>query len=149
MHIAEILTRFLDMHALHALYLNLKAVKKIDYITYIGQFDKFVDIPRNTTKKTGAYKEYLQALKDYLVYFMERTRPLHNLAEDFQKSDTEVMFSDGTLPGWPPLAPPQQATTDISAYSSPFELESLGLDRLKAALMSLGLKCGGYFVLLY
>ncbi|VDM52614.1 unnamed protein product [Angiostrongylus costaricensis] len=170
--------RFLDMHALHALYLNLKAVKKIDYITYIGQFDKFIEIPRNTTKKTGAYKEYLHALKpnityssrlfiqDYLVYFMERTRPLHNFAEDFQKSDTEVkrMFSEGTLPGWPPLTTPQQvnscgsflflmttlfdftiiqATIDISAYSSPFELESLGLDRLKAALMTLGLKCGG------
>ncbi|KAJ1357799.1 hypothetical protein KIN20_016031 [Parelaphostrongylus tenuis] len=56
--------RFLDMHALHALYLNLKAVKKIDYITYISLFDKFVDIPKNTTKKTGVYKEYLEALKD-------------------------------------------------------------------------------------
>ncbi|EPB77025.1 hypothetical protein ANCCEY_03859 [Ancylostoma ceylanicum] len=36
-----------------------------------------------------------------------------------------------------------QATIDVSAYSSPAELESLGLDRLKAALMALGLKCGG------
>ncbi|PIO68508.1 hypothetical protein TELCIR_09702 [Teladorsagia circumcincta] len=51
---------------------------------------------------------------------MERTRPLHNLKEDFAK-----------------------ASIDVSAYSSPVELESLGLDRLKAALMALGLKCGG------
>lgn len=36
-----------------------------------------------------------------------------------------------------------QAAIDVSAYSSPVELESLGLDRLKAALMALGLKCGG------
>ena len=34
----------------------------------------------------------------------------------------------------------------MSAYSSPTELESLGLDRLKAALMALGLKCGGSVV---
>ncbi|ETN78330.1 splicing factor 3A subunit 3 family protein [Necator americanus] len=138
--------RFLDMHSLHALYLNLKAVKKIDYITYLSQFDRFVDIPRNITKKTGAYKEYLHALKDYLVYFMDRTRPLHNLAEDFRKSDAEVdrMLADGTLPGWQSHPTNMQhATIDVSAYSSPTELESLGLDRLKAALSALGLKCGG------
>ncbi|CAJ0608153.1 unnamed protein product [Cylicocyclus nassatus] len=78
------------MHSLHALYINLKHITKIDYIFYLGQFDKFTDIPKNTTKKTGAYKEYLHAVKDYLVYFMERTRPLHNLEEDFKKSDTEI-----------------------------------------------------------
>lgn len=138
--------RFLDMHALHAMYLNLKNVKKLDYITYLGQFDKFVDIPRNTTKKTGAYKDYLIALKDYLVYFMDRTRPLHSLKEDFQKSDADVerMLAEGTLPGWhSSLSTPKEAAIDVSAYSSPVELESLGLDRLKAALMALGLKCGG------
>ncbi|XGW08369.1 hypothetical protein V3C99_011023, partial [Haemonchus contortus] len=137
--------RFLDMHEIHALYLNLKAVKRLDYITYLAQFDRFTDIPRNTTKKTGAYKEYLNTLKEYLVYFMERTRPLHSLKEDFAKSDAEVdrLLAEGTLPGWPSQPPPKEAAIDVSAYSSPLELESLGLDRLKAALMALGLKCGG------
>lgn len=32
---------------------------------------------------------------------------------------------------------------DLSAFSSWEELASLGLDRLKSALMALGLKCGG------
>ena len=32
---------------------------------------------------------------------------------------------------------------DLSAFSSPEELASLGLDRIKSALMALGLKCGG------
>lgn len=36
------------------------------------------------------------------------------------------------------------AHLDLSAFSSPEELMSLGLDRLKSALMALGLKCGGY-----
>jgi hypothetical protein len=40
------------------------------------------------------------------------------------------------------------AHLDLSAFSSWEELASLGLDRLKSALMALGLKCGGY-VLLY
>ncbi|KAK6053476.1 hypothetical protein COOONC_09015 [Cooperia oncophora] len=135
------------MHEIHALYLNLKNVKKLGYITYLAQFDKFTEVPRNTTKKTGAYEEYLNTLKEYLVYFMERTRPLHNLKEDFAKSDAEVdrMLAEGTLPGWPKQNAPKEvpfskldvAAIDVSAYSSPLELESLGLDRLKAALMAL------------
>ena len=36
------------------------------------------------------------------------------------------------------------AHLDLTAFSSPEELMSLGLDRLKSALMALGLKCGGY-----
>jgi splicing factor 3A subunit 3 len=35
------------------------------------------------------------------------------------------------------------AALDISAFSSCEELASLGLDRLKSALIALGLKCGG------
>lgn len=35
------------------------------------------------------------------------------------------------------------AALDLSAFSSWEELASLGLDRLKSALMALGLKCGG------
>lgn len=36
------------------------------------------------------------------------------------------------------------AHLDLSAFSSWEELASLGLDRLKSALLALGLKCGGY-----
>lgn len=35
------------------------------------------------------------------------------------------------------------ASLDLSAYSTWEELVSLGLDRIKSALMALGLKCGG------
>jgi hypothetical protein len=36
------------------------------------------------------------------------------------------------------------AHLDLSAFTSWEELASLGLDRLKSALMALGLKCGGF-----
>lgn len=36
------------------------------------------------------------------------------------------------------------AHLELSAFSSWEELASLGLDRLKSALMALGLKCGGF-----
>ena len=35
------------------------------------------------------------------------------------------------------------AHLDLSAFSSPEELGTLGLYRLKSALIALGLKCGG------
>ena len=40
------------------------------------------------------------------------------------------------------------AHLDLSAFSSWEELASLGLDRLKSALMALGLKCGGWGLLI-
>ena len=36
------------------------------------------------------------------------------------------------------------APLDLTAFSTVEELASLGLNRLKSALMALGLKCGGY-----
>lgn len=57
--------------------------------------DKFADIPRHTTKKTGAYKDYLMHLKDYLVSFMERTRPMYDLDKEFSR--VGLMFKYTTL----------------------------------------------------
>jgi splicing factor 3A subunit 3 len=61
--------------------------------------------------------------------------------------DFEGKFSSGDFPGWPRETGGALAHTgahlDLSAFSSPEELASLGLDRIKSALMALGLKCGG------
>ncbi|KAJ8314975.1 hypothetical protein KUTeg_007125 [Tegillarca granosa] len=63
------------------------------------------------------------------------------------KTDFESQWTDGSFPGWPKEATGALAHTgahlDLSAFSSSEELASLGLDRLKSALMALGLKCGG------
>lgn len=42
---------------------------------------------------------------------------------------------------------PQSAEIDLSKYENVEELEALGADRLKAALLTLGLKCGGFVLL--
>lgn len=42
-----------------------------------------------------------------------------------------------------PAAPVKPQALDLSKYGSQEELEGLGLDRLKAALMAMELKCGG------
>ena len=51
------------------------------------------------------------------------------------------------FPGWPKetggALTSMGAHLDLSPFSSPEELMSLGLDRLKSALLALGLKCGG------
>jgi len=62
--------------------------------------------------------------------------------EDFSKQ-----WESGNFPGWPKETSGALAHTgaylDLSAFSSAEELASLGLDRLKSALMALNLKCGG------
>ena len=58
-----------------------------------------------------------------------------------------MKFERGECPGWAREQAGAMAHTgahlDLSAFSSPDELSTLGLDRLKSALIALGLKCGG------
>lgn len=42
-----------------------------------------------SSKKSGFYREYLIELKNYLVDFLDRTRPLHDVNETFAKTDAE------------------------------------------------------------
>jgi hypothetical protein len=46
--------RFLDLHALHEQYVNLKNFKKTDYLTYLSEFDHFSDYPKEH-KYNGEY----------------------------------------------------------------------------------------------
>ncbi|TNN47896.1 Splicing factor 3A subunit 3 [Liparis tanakae] len=75
----------------------------------------------------GAEKlEYLEMLLEYLQDYTDRVKPLLDQNELYGKVliEFEKKWDNGSFPGWP-------------------ELASLGLDRLKSALMALGLKCGG------
>lgn len=75
-------------------------------------------------------------------HFLTLTREVQKADKEFQKQ-----WANGTFPGWPKETESVLANTgahlDLSAFSSWEELASLGLDRLKSALMALGLKCGG------
>lgn len=61
--------------------------------------------------------------------------------------DFDGKFERGECPGWARETVGAMAHSgahlDLSAFSSAEELATLGLDRLKSALIALGLKCGG------
>ncbi|XP_060077482.1 splicing factor 3A subunit 3-like [Ylistrum balloti] len=139
--------KYLDLHECYEKYINLKGIEKVDYLTYMTTFDQLFEIPKD--KKNAAYKEYLLFLLEYLEDYTQRVRPLLDIGDEMDnvKLEFEAQWTDGTFPGWPKEATGALAHTgahlDLSAFSSWEELASLGLDRLKSALMALGVKCGG------
>lgn len=66
------------------------------------------------------------------------------------KDDFQKMWANHQVPGWPKETGSVLSNTgaplDLTAFNSWEELSSLGLDRLKSALIAIGLKCGGYFI---
>lgn len=139
--------KYLDLHELYDKFLNLRGVERIDYLTYLETFDRLFDIAKE--KKNPEYRRYIEALLDYLYDYTHRVLPLYDLEGELEKvmSAFEEQWSKGNFPGWMKDASSALAHSgahlDLSAFSSPEELASLGLDRLKQALQALGLKCGG------
>lgn len=140
--------KFLDLNEAFLKYLNLKGLEKMDYLTYLSKFDHLFEIPKER-KMSQDYKEYLNALLDYLTDYCGRVKPLLDLDKEFRSAEEEfkIQFESGTFPGWPKetgsALTHSAGQLDLSGFSSPAELASLGLDRLKSALQSLSLKCGG------
>ncbi|KAB7505813.1 Splicing factor 3A subunit 3 [Armadillidium nasatum] len=139
--------KYLDLHECYNKYVNIKGIPKLDYIAYLGTFDHLYEIPKE--KKTTQYKEYLYILLDYLCNYTDRVKPLLNMSTEFESVQKEFdeQWEAGKFPGWPKetggALTSMGAHLDLSAFSSQEELMSLGLDRLKSALMALNLKCGG------
>ncbi|XP_023330503.1 splicing factor 3A subunit 3 [Eurytemora carolleeae] len=139
--------KYLDLHECYDKFINLKGVERMDYIQYIKNFDALADIPKE--RKNADYKNYLSILSDYLYSFLNRTKPLLRLDDELldASADIDGKLERGELPGWAKEQQGAMAHTgahlDLSAFSTPEELSSLGLDRLKSGLLALGLKCGG------
>lgn len=139
--------KFLDLHECYDKYVNIKGVERLDYIGYIQAFEKLADIPKE--RKGADYRAYLTTLYEYLYSFVSRTRPLFDLEGEMAEAvkDLDGRLERGECPGWAREQQGAMAHTgahlDLSAFDSAEELASLGLDRLKSALMALGLKCGG------
>lgn len=139
--------RYLDLHECYNLYLNIRGVEKTDYINYLMTFDHVFDIPKE--RKNMEYKKYLDTLITYLYDFITRVRPLVDLETELEQVEIDFkrQWDAGQFPGWPKEQESALTHTgahlDLSAFSSWEELASLGLDRLKSALMALGIKCGG------
>merc|ERR1712008_37627 len=139
--------RFLDLHECYEKYVNLKGVEKTDYVTYLTVFDRLFDIPKD--KKGSEFRAYFGMLLDYLYDFTKRVQPLLDINTELEdvRTEFEPKFNSGEFQGWPKETGGALTHTgahlDLSAFSSSEEIASLGLDRLKSALMALGLKCGG------
>lgn len=139
--------KYLDLHESYNRYVNLKNSEQMDYLSYLVSFDRLFDIPKE--RKNYEYKVYVNALLDYLYSFIQRTKPILNIEQELHESveEFETKYVEGTFLGWPKETGSALAHSgahlDLSAFSSPEELMSLGLDRLKTALQALNLKCGG------
>ncbi|KAG8172909.1 hypothetical protein JTE90_015428, partial [Oedothorax gibbosus] len=139
--------KFLDLHECYEKFLNIRGVEKVDYLSYLSIFDQLFDIPKE--RKNSDYKKYVESLLEYLENYISRVKPLLDLSDEMESltAEFERQWEMGTFPGWSKET--ESALThagahlDLSAFSSWEELASLGLDRLKSALMALGLKCGG------
>jgi splicing factor 3A subunit 3 len=113
----------------------------------LSEYDQFFSIAKE--KKNQEYKLYLEELFNYLYNYLLRVKPLIDINKELQQvsEEFEKKWLEGTFPGWPKETSgalmKSGAYLDLSSYTSWEELASLGLDRLKLALMALGLKCGG------
>ncbi|XP_075493797.1 splicing factor SF3a60 homolog [Primulina tabacum] len=142
--------RYLDLHELYNDYINAKFGKQIDYSIYLDLFSQ----PENIScklKLTRQYKEYMEKLLEYLIYFFERAEPLQDLERIFSKvvSDFEEQWSNGQVEGWEnegqknAAIPEQNQIIDLDYYGTVEELMIVGPEKLKEALAVLGLKTGG------
>ncbi|KAH7557788.1 hypothetical protein JRO89_XS11G0220500 [Xanthoceras sorbifolium] len=146
----EAFGRHLDLHELYCQYINSKFGEHIEYSAYLDVFSQLHKISRKM-KMTSQYREYMENLLEYLIYFFQRTEPLQDLDRIFSKvvADFEEQWAKGTVEGWENegqenghvLA--QLTVIDLDYYSTVEELMEVGPEKLKEALAALGLKSGG------
>ncbi|XP_044479793.1 splicing factor SF3a60 homolog [Mangifera indica] len=146
----EAFGRYLDLHELFNQYINSKFGERIEYSAYLDVFSQPLKIPRKM-KMTRQYREYMENLLEYLIYFFQRTEPLQDLDRIFSKvvADFEEQWANGTIPGWNNEGeenghvPTEHTVIDLDYYSTVEELMEVGSEKLKEALAMLGLKSGG------
>jgi splicing factor 3A subunit 3 len=144
----EVFGKYLDLHQYFHKFTNIPDVGSAsqDYLQYLDRFNSFFYIPE-AYKQSKAYTTYLSELYDYLEGFLRRVQPLIDIKEvvaDWQKT-FEQKWKTGTVMGWKVKAAPTSEGNPLrlGMFNDPSELEALGGDRLKEALVALNLKCGG------
>lgn len=109
----EAFGKYLDLHEQHEMFLNLAPAKadnngdnggeerRMTYLEYLSEFDKFEAIPKSVKYRT-AYEKYLESLRNYLESWFERAQPLYDL-ESLQTNAAETfekLWETGMVPGW-------------------------------------------------
>ncbi|KAI9384111.1 hypothetical protein POPTR_012G012800v4 [Populus trichocarpa] len=146
----EAFGKYLDMHELYNQYNNLKFEKPIEYSAYLDIFSQPNIVPRKL-KFSRQYREYMENLLEYLVYFFQRTEPLQDLDRIFSKVTTEFeeQWENDAVQGWEKTSQENghlsadHTVIDLDFYSTVEELKEVGPEKLKEALAALGLKSGG------
>eukprot|EP00243_Klebsormidium_subtile_P004114 TRINITY_DN17896_c0_g1_i1.p2 TRINITY_DN17896_c0_g1~~TRINITY_DN17896_c0_g1_i1.p2 ORF type:complete len:517 (+),score=201.30 TRINITY_DN17896_c0_g1_i1:191-1741(+) len=150
----EALGRFLDLHELHASFINSKFgprdgdEEEREYMRYLDTFHQVENIPRHF-KSSKQYRDYLSSLLAYLRSFYERTEPLKDVTQLLSKVETEFQnqWAAGSVSGWEGAseAGPKASENvlDVEAYDSVEELLEVGTERIKETLEHYGLKVGG------
>ena len=111
---------FMDLTTIHEDYLNLPHVKRLNYVQYLDNFDRFTP-PQCTLKlsdkRTDQYFRYVGRLSGYLEDYMRRTRPLEDLDKLFAgiEADFAKEWSDDAVPGWSGKATAKGASVADSA----------------------------------
>ncbi|KAG0212850.1 hypothetical protein BGX28_005506 [Mortierella sp. GBA30] len=105
--------RYLDLHQVHEQYMNLKSLKRTNYLAYLSEFTLFDEIERKD--KDSEYQKYLDSLCNYLEGFLKRVKPLSNLDEikDDARQEFDKKWQEGTLPGWPKVEQVEAPSTDL------------------------------------
>uniref|UniRef100_A0A7S2SXV1 Matrin-type domain-containing protein n=2 Tax=Chloropicon primus TaxID=1764295 RepID=A0A7S2SXV1_9CHLO len=146
--------RFLDLHDVHRSFTNAPKFgnKDLSYLDFLGMFCDFRSIPK-PSKLNQEYKAYLEDLDEYLVGFYGRSQPLASLGAPLAAVEKEFdeMWERGEVEDWEDKglgASTSQVKDnpkliDLEDFESAGDLEAVGGDRIKEALVALGLKAGG------
>ncbi len=136
----EVFGRFLDLHEPYVQYVNLKDVKKVDYLRYIDEIDNFMAIPV-PTKQLSAYQTYLSTLLENLSSFFKRSKPLFDIDAHLEQemNGFEEKWTQGKIFGWKDLAKNERGDLYCRPCQKQFYNESVykshltGKKHLKAA----------------
>ncbi|KAF9163420.1 hypothetical protein BGX21_001359 [Mortierella sp. AD011] len=105
--------RYLDLHEIHEQYMNLKSLKRTNYLGYLSEFTLFEEIQKKD--KDAEYQNYINSLCKYLEGFLKRVKPLSNIGEikGDSRKEFEKSWEEGTLPGWPKQDQEDTPSTDL------------------------------------
>lgn len=135
----------MDLTLSYERYVNLKNVRRFDYLQYLEEFDNFHAIPMST-KLSHAYSRYLQEIQAYFERFFRLAKPLFNLeaAKEAALQEFEAAWEECRVPGWEEAAErAKQSAASAGIYCGPcdktftnksvYEAHLAGKKHLKAA----------------
>ncbi|KAF9191251.1 hypothetical protein BGZ51_007571 [Haplosporangium sp. Z 767] len=125
--------RYLDLHEVHEQYMNLKSLKRTNYLSYLSEFTLFGEIERKD--KDANYQKYLDSLCKYLEGFLKRVKPLSNMEEirSDARQEFDEKWKEGALTGWPKVEQEEAPSTDLFciACKKQFAKETVYKEHLK------------------